>query len=123
MADAPTRAVRLPLFGLAAFTLMFSIYESLHTYYGADTPARAEVLWAIGFSFFTAWWVYVDRRQRQYAASFSFDALVLFLWPIVLPYYTYQTRGFKGLFLGLGFWVLYNVPYLAAMGLYLVLTQ
>jgi hypothetical protein len=47
----------------------------------------------------------------------------VFLWPIVVPYYLYRTRGWQGLLLAGGIWVLYLVPTVASLLVYLAVTD
>jgi hypothetical protein len=54
---------------------------------------------------------------------FEFEAFVVFLWPIVLPFYLYRTRGWHGLLLGAGLWALYLVPAIAALLVNLAVTD
>jgi hypothetical protein len=79
-------------------------------YVGEENPGHANRMWGLFFAVLSAWWVYSDRRTRGVGMPYEFDAFVLFCWPIVLPYYLYRTRRWKGLLLGVSFWLLYSVP-------------
>jgi hypothetical protein len=102
---------------------MMAVEGAWFTYAGEDIPRQTTGLWKFFFGLLLAWWVYSDRRARQVGMPFEFEAFVVFLWPIVLPYYLYRTRGWGGLMLGVGSWVLYLVPWAASMFIYLAVAD
>jgi hypothetical protein len=77
---------------------------------GQQLSGDINQLWAIVFALLLAFWVHADRRNRAYAAPFEFDAFVVFLWPFVVPYYLYRTRGWHGWLKGAGVWLLFLAP-------------
>jgi len=114
-----TDTTRLPLFWnpiswAVAIAALVAIESAWFAYVGEDLPAHTMRIWPFMFGLLLAWWVYSDRRARGLGMPFEFEAFVLFLWPIVLPYYLYRTRGWWGLLLGAGCWLLYLIPVLAS---------
>jgi hypothetical protein len=108
-----------PLLWLIAMTVLFASDSGILAYYGEEPTGNTEFVWAVSFGCFCAWWVFLDRRQRRFAAPLEFDGFVLFAWAVVLPYYLYRTRGRAGLALGIGAWLLYLVPALVALTVHL----
>ena len=94
---------------------MMALESAWFTYVGEDTPGHTTRMWGFFLGLLLAWWVYSDRRARGVGMPFEFEAFVVFLWPVVLPYYLYRTRGWWGLMLGVGFWALYLVPSVASL--------
>jgi hypothetical protein len=104
-------------------TAMMAVESAWFTYAGEDVPDHTTWNFAFFFGVLLAWWVHSDRRARGVEMPFEFEALVVFLWPIVLPYYLYRTRGWWGLLLGGGFWVLYLVPSVAPVLIHTAITD
>jgi hypothetical protein len=102
---------------------MLAVESAWFTYVGEDTPRHTNTMWSFFFGLLLAWWVYLDRRTRGVGMPYEFDAFVVFLWPVVLPYYLYRTRGWPGFMLGVSFWFLYLVPSIASLLVYLALTE
>ena len=99
---------------LIALTAIFSVGSFVLAFHGIAVPRETEKLWSYSFQLMLAFWVHFDRRARGFKAPFEFDLFVLLAWPFVIPYYTYKTRGTRGLLLGAGVWGLYITPFLAA---------
>ena len=112
-----------PLSWLVATTVMMAIEAAWFTYVGEDTPRNTNQMWAFFFGVLVAWWVHSDRRARGVSMPYEFEAFVVFLWPIVLPYYLYRTRGWTGLLLGAGFWLLFLVPTVLSLLIYASVTE
>jgi hypothetical protein len=107
-----------PVAWLITLTILFSVDNGIFTYRGEDVPLTTESLWILSFGVTVMWWVHSDRRARGFGAPFEFDAFVFFLWPILVPYYLYRTRGRAGLALAVGVGLLYLVPAIAAWAVY-----
>ena len=81
---------------------------------------QTQGLWTILFGLFLTWWVYADRGERGFRVPFEFEYFVWLAWPVLIPYYLYRRRHWRGLLFGLGIWVLYFVPYLVSAIVYAV---
>jgi len=125
-AEADRRRLPLvwnPVAWAVVITILMAIESAWFTYLGESLPTNTSRIWPFFFGLLLAWWVYSDRRVRGVGMPFEFEAFVVFLWPIVVPYYLYRTRGWWGLLLGGGFWVLYLVPSAASAIVYLAVTE
>jgi hypothetical protein len=99
---------------LVVLTIMFSVGSWFIAAHSLGTPGSAELLWTFEFRLVLAWWVRIDRRIRGFSVPFEFDAFVFFVWPLIVPYYLYRTRGMRGLFLVACIYGLYLTPSLTA---------
>lgn len=125
-AEADRRRLPLvwnPIAWAVVITALLAIERAWFTYVGEDLPANTARVWPFLFGVLLAWWVYSDRRVRGVGMPFEFEAFVVFLWPVAVPYYLYRTRGWWGLLLGGGFWILYLVPMLASVFVSLAVTE
>lgn len=100
---------------LALLVLLGSIASIAATYEGTDISSTSSLLWTGCFSYCVAWWIERDRKSRAVAAPFEYQAFVFFLWPIAAPHYLFKTRGWRGLFLGIGLVFLSLLPTIAAV--------
>jgi hypothetical protein len=124
--DADRRRLPLiwnPLVWAVAITILLAVEHAWFTYIGEELPANTARVWPFLFGLLLAWWVYSDRRARGVGMPFEFEAFVVFLWPVAVPYYLYRTRGRWGLVLGGGIWVLYLVPTVASAIVYAAVTE
>ena len=97
----------------------------LHNFYGWELVRRSswprgmsrttELLWGFEFGFILAGWVSVDRRVRGFNVPYEFDAFVFFIWPFVVPYYLYRTRGGRGLLFAACIYIFYLTPHVVAV--------
>lgn len=76
------------------------------------------VLTALIMPVMTLLWVAADMRSRGQAAPFELPFLLLLCWPISLAWYCVWTRGWNGLVLALGLFVLTYMPHLVTMILF-----
>jgi hypothetical protein len=102
------------LIPLVVLTTIFTVGRSLIAVRSLGAPETAELLWSFEFRLVLASWVHIDRRIRGFSVPFEFDAFVFFVWPFIVPYYLYRTRGGRGLLLVAGIYGLYLMPYVTA---------
>jgi hypothetical protein len=58
-------------------------------------PERAELISSFALSLVIASWVVADARKRGRKICYDFDSFLYFAWPVVVPVYLFQTRGFR----------------------------
>jgi hypothetical protein len=119
--------MRLPISSpLAAITTLVFIgvaSEAFLAYHGTELSESSNYLWTTCFSFCVAWWIESDRKSRAIPAPFEYQAFVFFLWPIVAPYYLFQTRRWRGFLQGVGLILLSCLPAAAAFVTYLLMSD
>src|ERR1700687_3110127 len=98
------------LIPLVALTTLYSITLAACTAYSIEMPGAIQLLWLFGFSLMVTLWVRAASRCRDFSLPYEFGTFVFFAWPVVVPYYTYRSRGWKGLLLGVGICMLKLVP-------------
>ena len=87
--------------------------------YAGDYPSReAENLMSWAFALMLAHWCLADAKRRGYHRPYEFGAFLFFLWPVVLPAYLLHTRGWRGLPLCAGLFVLALLPWLSGAAAY-----
>ena len=97
----PTICLWLYFVALAVSATLSSLRGDLPT--GADLVARA------AFPLILFSWVSADARKRGCQLCYDYDGLIFFLWPVLLPVYLFETRGWKVL------WTLLSISGLFAL--------
>jgi hypothetical protein len=111
--------IRPPWIVLLAAVSITSIESIAFAMLDVAPPKSTEGLWTVVMNSAWSWWVFVDRRRRGISYPFEFDALVFFLWPLVVPYYLLQSRAVRSRTNTVFAWLAYSVPFLLAAALYL----
>jgi hypothetical protein len=99
---------------LVVLTAIFTIGSSIIALHGMPVPIESGKLWSLAFQLILACWVHVDRQVRGFRTPYEFDAFVFFVWPFVIPYYLYKTRGGRGLLSAIGIYALFLAPFVPA---------
>lgn len=90
---------------------------------GSEISRGAGYLWYAAFSYVVALAVEADRKSRHLSTPFEYAAFVFVAWPLVVPYYLYQIKGWRGMLLGLGLVGFSCVPDLVAVATYLLMRE
>ena len=109
----------LVLFVLAT---VYSFVQIILNINGMEASTSSETIWALIFATLVAMWANKEPLHKSFDAPFEFSAFVFFLWPLVLPYYLFKTRGSEGLVLFAGFVALYLAPFLCGLTAYVYLS-
>ncbi len=99
-----------PVFGLAAVISISSFHYGAMGYLGYDPSHEAEVIINFALIFCVSWWTYSDAHERNSFRPFQFGELLIFFLPIVLPVYMYSTRGWRGIPLAFGLYLMMYIP-------------
>jgi hypothetical protein len=102
---------------LIIFTAISTIAQGVLALHHLRMPEESDYLWSISLQLMIACWVRIDRRDRCLRLPFEFDAFVSFAWPLVLPYYLYESRGARGVLLAVSIFALLIIPNVAALTL------
>ena len=68
-----------PLVALIAFTVMSAAGRYVMAKHSVEVPGSTDLLGNLVFALILTWWVRADRKERNFDASYEFDALLLFL--------------------------------------------
>ena len=105
---------------LTSVVIAASVQILLLSFGSAEPSTDTSRFWEIMLGAAWSWWVYVNRRHLNQGYAFEFDALVFFAWPIVVPYYLVKSRGSRSNPSAIQIWVLYALPFLVAVAVYVV---
>jgi hypothetical protein len=83
--NTPTVVLWIYFFALAAL-LVFS---------EEDANRTADVIAQLTFPLILSLWVLVDARKRGQQLCYDYGSFVFLAWPIIVPAYLFQTRGFR----------------------------
>jgi len=101
---------RLYLAGLFILVGIDSIGSWILAHRVASTPIATTGLWALGLRLFLVYWVRADSIIRGFRGSYEFEAYLFFAYPIVLIYYFWKTRRWRGILPWLGLICLTAAP-------------
>jgi hypothetical protein len=94
--------------------LVLTAIDATSTYFlaarGLKPSPKTSFFGTMMYSMTVTGWVYLDRRSRALNLPFEFDTFMFFAWIIVLPYYLYRTRRWRGLLLAAAIWALFVTP-------------
>lgn len=111
---------------LAALMLMSVIYGAAAGYTaltGNTLSYRTALLWAAIFAVLIALWAKNDARLRSEQKPFEYSYFVFLFWPVVLPYHLIKSRGLEGLVLFLGICLMYWLPDIVAITVWMYLDR
>ena len=115
------RSVQLlaaPLWSLAALLAVATPFCVLIVMKGGEISNGSATLYNVVFGFLVAWGVEVDRRALGISAPFEYSAFMFFLWWILLPFYLFKTRRWRGLAVAAAVLLLSSVPSIGALAVY-----
>ena len=85
----------VPTLLLWLYAIALGIATGLQSY--GILPSGADLSSRMALSLVMAFWVTADARKRRRALCYDYDSFVFFAWPIVMPIYLIQTRGWRAL--------------------------
>lgn len=88
---------------------------------GGELSRGTACLWYATYSYLVALAVEAHRKSRKLPAPFEYGAFVFFGWPVVVPYYLYTLRRWRGVALGIGFLLFSYIPDVASLATYLLI--
>lgn len=112
------RSLTPPSLSLLLLSAIFAANTVTNGFNGEYPAPEINFLYHFSFTLLLMWWVYVDRRIRNRAAPFEFEAFVFFAWIVVVPYYLIQTRRWRGLALIGVLYATYLFPYAVGIALF-----
>lgn len=116
------RIDNLILYTLLILSLGFSCVQIIFGLKEQYVSPSTDYLWMLVFALLVAGWTLKEPKHKDFDAPFEFGAFVYFVWPLVLPYYLWKTRGSEGGVLFFGFVGLYYLPFLSGLMAYVFYT-
>ena len=107
-----------PLAGIILLTATYAVLNSILFYYGNYSTNLTDVVWQYGFPVCLAWWVHMDRFYSKKDAPYEYLAFMYFAWVLLLPWYLFKSRGWKGILMYSGFLGLSYFPYFLSLAVF-----
>jgi hypothetical protein len=85
---------------------------------GATAPLIGTLIAQVAVRIILVTWVYADAQSRGRGLCYDYDTFVFFAWPVVVPYYLFQTRGARAFLTMLYFTCLCVAAGLFGLGVY-----
>ena len=100
----PTAALWLYIFVYAAVSAVGSIR--------GEIPKLADVASSVALPLLISAWVVADAHKHGRRLVYDYDSFVFFCWPLIVPAYLFQTRGWRAIVTLLWFaslWIAYTL--------------
>ncbi len=110
------RGMVIPTLLLWIWALSFHITDSVDE---EGLPPDARSVAGVALSVAIATWALADARKRNRTICYDYDTFVYIAWPVMLPVYLFQTRGWRAFITLFCFVVICSVA--AAVGLTLTM--
>ncbi len=88
-----------------------SFHSIIAGYLGYDVSIESESIGYTALLLSISWWIYEDAKKQEYWGAQQAGAFIIYLWPIILPIYLFQTRRWKGLMILIGILTLIIMPW------------
>ncbi len=118
-----TLRMSIPIATLIILVALGVTVEVILAYHGEAISESTSFLWDVCFAYCVVLWIEKDRKSKSISAPFEYQAFVFFFWPLVVPYYLFQTRGWSGLVQGIGLFAFACLPTIAALVTYFLLWE
>ena len=82
---------------LVILVLIYNVGETLSRLYGSELSIGVEFLYRAAFICGVGWWLQAEMRRHNTTRVYCRGLMIHVAWPIVIPYYLYQSRGLKAL--------------------------
>lgn len=96
MESVPRNQTVFPFVAGFILLLIASAHEVASAYYGTLAGSGSSIVFGLAWLMVVAAWVEADRKKRGLSVPFEFGTLLILLWPLTLPWYLHQSRGWKG---------------------------
>lgn len=77
------------------FMAFIQIVHGFYAIYDNSPPALFKILGHVGIFWLIGDWFMKDSKKNKVEWAFDMGFFLYLLWPIIIPYYLYKTRGFK----------------------------
>ena len=98
-----------PTVALWLYIFPYSVVSAAGSIRG-EIPKLADLASSIAFPLVISAWVVADAHKHGRRLVYDYDSLVFFGWPLIVPAYLFQTRGWRAVITLLWFaslWIAY----------------
>ena len=99
---------------LVLLTLLVALFQGMYIYRGVPFSPLAEFIATYTIPLAIMIWVVWDAQSRRCTPCYDFGLMVYLGWMLAIPGYLVWTRGWKGIFILLGFALLFLMPWISA---------
>lgn len=107
-----------PFWSLAVLLAIATSFSVLMTIKGVEISSGPATLYDAAFGYLVAWGVELDRKALGISAPFEYSAFMFFLWWILLPFYLFQARRWRGVAVAIAILFVSSLPSIVALGVY-----
>jgi hypothetical protein len=115
------KALVHPLTPLALFAVALTGLLTTYLALGLAPSTTFEIVATFSWSLLVAYWVVADARRRTDIPCFDFGFFCYLFLPIVVPWYCFWSRGWRGAFTLVVIACLWLAPYVIASLVWAVL--
>ncbi len=98
--------------------LIYCVYNIAVVSFGQMVSADVGSIYMYSLSSLIALWAVTDRSIRNYPSVYDYGYFMFSAGFLLLPWYLFKSRKWKGLLLYSGFMALYYLPYLCGLAVY-----
>ncbi len=111
----------LPAKAIFLFTFFSQFVAVLYSAWALELPALFQLLYWIAFGWLMWWWLKDDSKRTGVTWPLDTGYFILVAWVVIVPYYLFATRGFKGFIGILSFIAVFFAGWLAAVFVTIIL--
>ncbi|MCI0332520.1 MAG: hypothetical protein L0228_04780 [Planctomycetes bacterium] len=110
-----------PIAPLLLFSIVLAALLAAYLAVGMSPSTSFEVVASFSWSLLLAFWVVADARRRKGIPCFDFGLFCYVFLPLVVPWYCFWSRGWRGALTLVAIAGLWLAPYIIAMAVWLIL--
>jgi|GEM_PF-942499 len=94
---------------LLAFMLLAEAGGTMFAVVANEVPAGFELLKTLGYVYALGYWLEADGRRRDFRWPYCRGIFLNLVWPLLIPYYLFKTRGARAFLTLLIFGAMYGL--------------
>ncbi|MEM8946569.1 MAG: hypothetical protein AAGD11_15460 [Planctomycetota bacterium] len=114
-----SRLLREPLAPLIVFACMMTLFFVAYLVEAKDVSLLFETTTSGFWGLLLVYWIIADTRQRNASSCTDFGFLCVMFFPLSVPWHCFRSRGWRGVFTLLLLFVIWILPYLVAMTIWI----
>lgn len=110
-----------PVVALCLYVFFVNILNVVYIVHEFQPSAIFEILSMIAFWLILCWWLREDSKKFGVGWFLDIGFFIYIAWIIIIPYYLFKTRGFRGFITILLFLGIHAAAYLLSLYVYFLL--